>query len=349
MTKKCDKTSLSAAFGAQGGRARAERLTPEQRSQIARQGAMARWNALATTDGVQLPKALVTGTLKIGSIPCAVLDDIDNTRVLTQSGFLTALGRAPNPKSSGLADLPVFLRAQNLSPFISSDLAASSVPIVFETERKLGAGGGKALGYKAHLLPDVCWVYAKAKMAGKLVAGQEHVAEACTKLLEALTNIAIEALVDEATGFQDIRARDALIKLLERYVSKPALPWVKTFDDDFYREMFRLHGYKYDPSSVKRPLIFAKKTEDVYARLAPGVREELQRVVKRGPSGRPSEKLFQHLTENEGYKELQTLLTSVKTIMKLSSDPADYRRKLDRVHPKFGDTLQIPFDDDDFA
>jgi P63C domain len=184
-------------------------------------------------------------------------------------------------------------------------------------------------------------------MAGKLVRGQRHIAIACTRLLEGLTDVAIDALVDEATGFQDIRAKDALIKLLEKYVSRDAFPWVLTFDEDIYKEMFRLHGYEYKPGSVKRPMIFAKRTEDIYRRLAPGVREELGRLVKRGPSGRPSEKLFQHLTENEGYREFRELLRSVKTIMMLSNGVADYTRKLDRIHPRFGDTMQLPLNEPD--
>lgn len=300
-----------------GGRSRAEKLSPEERKRIAAQGAQARWRKVPSADGTTLPKAIASGNLKIGGIPCAVLDDSENTRVLTQTGILTAIGRFPTPKSSGepgLAQLPPFLRAKNLEPFISNDLAASSTPILFETERRGGAGGGLALGFRARLLPDVCWVYAKAQMAQKLTSGQRHIADACTRLLEGLTNVAIDALVDEATGFQDVRARDALIRLLEKHVSKPALPWVKTFDDEFYREMFKLHGYDYDPANVRRPMIVAKKTEDVYDRLAPGVREELQKLVKRGPTGRPTEKLFQHLTDHTGYKELQLLLSSVKTI-----------------------------------
>nr|WP_251134163.1 P63C domain-containing protein [Rhodomicrobium sp. Az07] len=143
-----------------------------------------------------------------------------------------------------------------------------------------------------------------------------------------------------------MRTKDALIKLLERYVSKDAFPWLPTFDDEFYKHMFRLHGYTYDPNSVKRPMVFARRTEDIYNRLAPGVRAELQKLVKRGKSGRPSEKLFQHLTENEGYQQLLKMLEGVKAIQKLSSDYKDYEAKLNRVYPRFNDTLPLPLDDE---
>lgn len=336
-----------------GGKTRAERLTAEERKDIARKGAAARWQRLAIPEGTSLPKAIVNGVLPLGNIPCAVLDDEDNTRVLTQAGFAAALGRTRRPNSvpfsdsdNPVANLPAFLRARNLEPFISNDLIRSSSPIIFETEKGGGFGGNKALGYKAQLLPDVCWVYQEAKMAGKILPSQEHIAEACTRLLKGLTNVAIDALVDEATGFQDIRTKNALAKLLEKYVSPEALPWVKTFDDEFYKEMFRLHGYAYDPSSVKRPMVFAKRTEDIYDRLAPGVRKELQRIVKRGANGRPSEKLFQHLTEEEGYQALSDHLKGIKAIMRASKNIEQYKELIQRSYPKVGSNLELAFPED---
>ncbi len=331
-----------------GGKKRAQNLTPYARTEIARSGAMARWHMPFVQPGAKIPKALATGVLALGGIPCAVLDDENNTQLLTQAGFLAALGRTKTPKSAGnsnIAHLPAFLRARNLELFISKELAASSTPIVFETERRGGAGGTLALGYRAQLLPGVCWAYHEAQIAGKLLPSQIHIAEACTRLLKGLTDVAIDALIDEATGFQDVRAKNALIKLLEKYISKDALPWVKTFDDDFYKEMLRLHGYAYDSNSVKRPMSFARRTEDIYKRLAPGIRDELGRLVRRGSSGRPNEKLFQYLSKHEGYRKLLEMLTGVKVIMKLSADLHDYEKKLDRVYPRFGDTIQIPFDD----
>ena len=97
------------------GKARAMALTPEERSAIARRAALARHG---------LPRAVAEGALIIGDvrIPCAVLDDDQNSRVLTQEGFLGAIGRAGKAKGGEGATvdgLPAFLRAKNLEPFIS--------------------------------------------------------------------------------------------------------------------------------------------------------------------------------------------------------------------------------------
>src|SRR5688572_24506017 len=100
--------------------ARAESLTPEDRQEIARKAALARWD---------VPRASHQGELRIGNItiPCAVLDDGDdgksNTRVLTQRGVFVALGRHKNPTKgqSTIDDRPAFLGAKNLEPFIDND------------------------------------------------------------------------------------------------------------------------------------------------------------------------------------------------------------------------------------
>lgn len=104
-----------------------------------------------------LPKAIAVGILKIGDrqLPCAVLDDADNTRVFTQEGFLTAIGRAGKAKGGEGATvdgLPAFLRANNLKPFVSQELIESTTPIIFEPYKGSGYKG-TAFGYKATLLP----------------------------------------------------------------------------------------------------------------------------------------------------------------------------------------------------
>src|SRR5438128_1119381 len=104
----------AAEMGAKGGKARAESLTVEQRRDQARRAVEARWN-------MSIPRAINTGKLNIGGIiiPCAVLND--QTRVLTQRGFSVALGRYKNPRKSAIVDLPVFLSASNLKPFVDEE------------------------------------------------------------------------------------------------------------------------------------------------------------------------------------------------------------------------------------
>lgn len=322
--------------------ARAESLTKEERSAIARRAALVR-------HGKQLPKAIAEGLLAIGdmTLACAVLDDENNTRVFTQEGFLTAIGRAGKAKGGEGASVdgkPAFLRAKNLEPFISEQLIASTIPLEFTPQKGPGYQG-RAFGYRADLLPSVCWVYQDAMMAGKLVAGQEHIGEHCKMLLKALTNYAVEDLIDRATGFDDLRKRKAVLKIIEQYVRKDALPWVKMFDVDFYRQIYRLNSWAFDPEKTARPGVIGHWTNDIYDRLAPGVRPTLHFRVKRNSSGKPTQKLTQYLTPEEGKPRLKELLEGVKALMRISTDWQDFEEKLDKVYPNLNTTLQLPFDE----
>jgi hypothetical protein len=339
MNSKHEPASKSVApRQSAGGKARAAKLTPEERSAIARKAAQDRWAEVAVVAG-DADKPLTIGGI---DIECYVL--ADGTRVITQASFMRAIGR--NPRGSGPADetLPPFLRTQSLSSYITDELVEQSRPLAFTLPR-----GGRAKGYRAELLPVVCDLYLKARQEKKLPrsGNQDHVAAQAEILVRGLAQVGIIALVDEVTGYQEIRARDALATILENFVAKELQAWVRTFPDDYYREMFRLRGLRYPNSPVQRPQYFGLLTNDiVYKRLAPGVLEELKRVQRKGATGKPKDKLFQRLTNNAGYPKLREHLGSVVTLMKMSPDWASFKTNLDRIHPKYDDTIPMNFDGD---
>ena len=323
---------------ARGGRARAKALSPRRRREIAKRAAQSRWTK-------NLPAAYYTGELMIGDtrIGCAVLED--GRRVLTQSDMMRALGRARQAKGRAYYDsdvnLPAFLTAKNLKRFISNELYVTSSQIEFRTP-----SGHRAFGYLANMLPQVCEVYLKARDAGALVHTQEHIARHADILVRGLANIGIVALVDEATGYQRDRASDALARILEKFIAEELQPWVKTFPDTYYEEMFRLRGLEYPTDTVKRPQYFGRLTNDIiYRRLAPGVLEEIKNSTPKSPAGRPKQHLHRRLSPDRGHPKLREHLASVITIMKLSGDYMDFKSKLDHIHPPYDEPLRLNFDD----
>lgn len=338
----------------QGGVARSAKLTPEQRSAIAREAAATRWQKLEPIAGQKIAKAAVTGILKIGeaSLQCAVLEDENNTRIFTQSGFLTALGRFPTPpsaRSQVLDQLPAFLRARNLEPFISNGLACSSTPIVFEAAWG-GGRGGRSLGFPARLLPEVCWVYHNAERAGALVPAQKHIADQCTILLRGLTNVAIDALVDEATGWQYIRERNELQKLLSAYVSEELLPWAAAFPDEYYEEMFRLWKWEWPPKgytkgSPKGPRYAGKLTNKlIYDQLPEGVADELKSKAPPDDNWQGRIRLWKHLTPDIGNAHLEKQLAVATNIMKVCDDKEEFQQKYEKAFPgTFDKARQLSF------
>lgn len=325
---------------ARGGVARAKNLTPSQRKEIAMRGATARWQggdlpiAVCSSEGKPLQLAGV-------ELDAYVLDD--GTRVLSQAGLLRALGRNPRAATRS-ASVPPMLQGAAFEQFMTEELLEAGRPVSFRTP----GAGFRANGYRAEFLPKVCEVYLRARDAQTLAPNQKRIAVQADILMRAFATVGIIALVDEATGYQDVRARDALAKILEIYIAKELQPWVRTFPTDFYKELFRLRGIDYPNTTVKRPQYFGTLTNDiVYKRLAPGVLDELKRVTPRDEKGRPKQRYFQRLTSNIGYPKLREHLGSVITLMKLSTDWPDFQGKLERIHPRIGDTMPLPFTDDD--
>lgn len=143
------------------------------------------------------------------------------------------------------------------------------------------------------------------------------------------------------------RASDALAKILEAFIAKELQPYIPTFQPDFYAQLFRLRGLAYPQDRVQRPQYFGVLTNDiVYKRLAPGVLEELKKVVPRNEAGRPTAKYFQKLTANKGYPKLREHLGAVMAIMKLSGDYHDFIRKLDMIHPRYGQQMLLAYEPD---
>lgn len=120
--------------------------------------------------------------------------------------------------------MPVFLASQRLKPFINKELELEpSKPILYQRESKTFSG------YPAKLLFQICDVWLRAREAGELQEQQKGRAYNAELLMRGLAHVGIEALVDEATGYQYVRARDALEKILEEFITNELRKWVKTF------------------------------------------------------------------------------------------------------------------------
>lgn len=208
-------------------------------------------NGLESMDKVEvLPKALYQGVLPIGEVElnCAVLDD--GMRVLTATSIFTVFGRTRKGMNSRLeiegTKLPPFLAAKNLEPYINQDVVDRTKPI------KYLDGKQEKTGYVATLLPKMCEVYLSARRTNALVSSQAKLAEQSEILLSALAQVGIDALVDEATGFQYDRKHDALRLLLSKYIVEGLQKWILTFPDSFFAELDKLYGNE-PTRSTKRP------------------------------------------------------------------------------------------------
>jgi hypothetical protein len=320
-----------------GGKARAAKLSKEEKSSIARTAADARWEKA----GKAIPRATHEGILAIGDmeIPCAVLDN--GLRVLTQSGVMLALGRARQAKGRSYydadVDLPAFLTAKNLKPFIPSNLSVTSSQFEFRT-----LAGMRAFGYSADLLPQVCGVFLDAKAANALAHTQIHIAERALILIRGFANVGIISLVDEATGFQYERPRRDLEEYLTKFLSESLRRWVRTFPGDYFKHLCRLKNVPLRPD-MKLPQYFGHLTNDlIWKRIAPGLLRALKE--RRNERGSASNKLHSWTSEELGKPELLLHMGTVVGLMKINTDYDNFHEQLDKIAPVYPDNPTL-FDD----
>lgn len=278
-----------------------------------------------------MQKAIHSGTLNIGSnIPCFVLED--TTRVISGRSLTTAIGM--KGRGQGTARIT---EHRALKQHINNKLSvAIKNPIKF-----LGVGNKMTYGYEATVLQELCEAILVARDNGSLKTIQEkRYAEYAEILIRSFAKVGIIALIDEVTGFQDVRDRQALNKLLEGYITTDLQKWVKTFPDEFYRNLFRLRGWPYNPLTTNRPGVTAYYTVNlIYERLAPGVLDELRELNKKE---RGKGKLFQHLSNDIGHPKLREHIHSVMALQRACGSDWDlFMSMLDRAFPKYMDGKQL--------
>ena len=318
-----------------GGLARMASMSPEQRKENARAAAQAK-AALK-----KLPKVTHSGRLakNLIDLPCFVLDD--GRRVISGRGLTAAIGMKGRGAGVSRVAEHKLIKAYGDPALI----AAIDNPIQFVGKSPKG-DNLPSDGYEAQVLQQVCEAILTARDNNLLLTEQDQrYAVQADVLMRAFARIGIVALIDEATGYQKDRDKQALAKILEAFVAKELQPWLKTFPDEYYSELFRIYKIPYPPlgNPSWRPSFLGNVTNDVvYDRLAPGLLPELKRLASKGER---KARLHQHLSQEVGHPKLQSHMGSIVTLLKLSQSPDQFRAFVDRVHPSFGTTGQLDFDD----
>ena len=316
-----------------GGRARAEKLDPAERKRIASEAARARWD-----DMESLPEATHTGILTLGatSMPCAVLSD--GRRVLSENGIANAIlgtrsGASKRLKTASQADgapIPVFIAPRQLNPFITQDFIDGPLkPIPYRDGKSI------SVGYDPTVLRAVCEIWLRARQEKKLQEQQLDKAQKAEILMRALADVGLIALVDEATGYQKVRARDELQQILAAYISPELLPWAKRFPDSFYEHLHRIRGWKYAPGSNARTAYIGKLTNTlIYEQLPEGVLEELRSKNPVNPKTKRRKHTHHELLTNDvGHPHLEKQIVSVTTLLSVSDDWAEFTKLFCKKFP----------------
>lgn len=327
-----------AAHAAKGGRARAAVLTPAERREIASRAGRARWERAgkqfddddeldAVEDSAEdiavrageMPHSLLRGQLPMADVTfeCHVLNDPEHSRVLTAGEVVRVLtGRTTRPGSLNqyLERIPGYKPEAVKSRTIQFRIPQVPTP---------------AIGYEATLLVEICEMYLDARAAGELRKSQEKIAAMAEVIVRACAKVGIIALVDEATGYEKLRKKQALQIKLQAFIAEDMQEWVKVFPDEFWLELARLEGIRYSPRN--RPIRWGKYVMAfVYDAIDGDVGRELR---KKNPNPKKGKNHHQWLREY-GKESVHRQIGSVITIMKLCDDMDDFRRKFAKVFAK---------------
>lgn len=288
------------------------------------------------------------GKLTLGNVEleCHVLED--GRHVFSSEDFLRAFGLRFESNGEVWKNLRVFLDKIKIAASANKVLYNALIkPLKF---KKQGNGGKfPCNGYPAELLPEICntvLATAENKMLG-LEPELKTAAKQARKLLKSLANVGVIALIDEATGYQDYRAKHALQDLLDKYLKTEHAAWAKRFPDVFYKELFRLKKWDWKGMKENSPGIVGSYTRDlVYSRLAPGVLQELEHRNPPIAPGRRKVKHHQWLTDDIGHPALGEHLHAIIALMRVSNSWDQFHRYVTKAFPVLGEQLNLDVDED---
>jgi P63C domain len=336
--------SNDSKIGSAGGIARAKKLSDERKREIARNAALARHTpapeAGPSPDG--LPRATHQGRMALGDLEldCYVLSD--GRRVFHKRGMAKALGL----KSAGGNAFMKTISRKGVGSNISSKLREKiENPIKFKPLSQ-----EQAHGYEAAVLAEIARAIVDARDSGSLTTAQESFAAQAEILLNAFAKVGVVALVDEATGYQEIRDPGALRLLVQQYIEQEKREWEKQFPDSYYDELNRLYGSKRMTQTSRgaviqnRPQHFAKFTRTyVYHPLENGaVLEELDRINPILEStGTRAARFHQHLTQGYGIEKLKRQVQEVQTLVAVSDTVSQFKKLFQKRFPREFDQREL--------
>ena len=266
----------------------------------------------------KLPFAKWRGKIDLGGaeLDCYVLND--ETRVVSSGSTTKAIA---NVDRGSLQD---YIGQKALNPFIDKD------KVLQETIRfSIPGTQWVAIGITTEHFELICRGYVQALYQGAaLTDRQREIAIKCAVLTSGLARTGLDALVDEATGYQYERAEDALQVKLRAFISEELRAWEKTFPDELWEEFGRLTGWK-TPLQT-RPKWWGKLvTELIYDTLD----EDVAKYLKDNKPP-PGIKWHSQLTEDVGIRQLVSRCYEVIGMSKTCDDIHELRQRVAQHYGK---------------
>jgi len=274
------------------------------------------------------PFAKYQGSLRLGSndVDCYVSDA--GHRLISLRATMKAIA---NVEAGNLGE---YIGVSALKPFIDKDLVLGEL-----IELTIPGTQLKARCLESRKFLDVCRAYVNALSSGALTTDrQKEIAIQCSILLSACADIGLEALIDEATGYQYERKEDELQLKLRLYIAEELREWEKTFPDELWEEFGRLTNWSAPLSS--RPKWWGKLViELIYDTLDPDIATYLR-------ESKPPTGIHWHrqLTEHKGVRALVSRCYEIIGMAKSCNSISELREKVNHYYKGYGLQLKLPTD-----
>ena len=265
-----------------------------------------------SSDTPQSPFAKWRGQLDLGG------DELDVYVLNTGERVISIRGALKSISSTDSGNLGNYIGVSALKPFINSELILGEL-LEFSIPGTQFLGRGLTTEH----FELICRGYVQALYQGApLTDRQRQIAIKCAVLTSGLARTGLDALIDEATGYQYERAEDALQVKLRLFIAEELRAWEKTFPDELWEEFGRLTNWQGPLTS--RPKYWGQLViELIYDTLDPDVAKFLRE--NRPP---PGIRWHQNLTENHGVRSLVSRCYEVVGLAKSCESMGELRRKV---------------------
>ena len=328
-----------------GGQARSRSLSSKRRKEIASIAARERWKKCAPQTVLEeavddaevgalagpLEEARWVGPLDIVgmTVPCYVLGN--GQRVI---GRVSVTELLTDIKGGGA--LEKYLQVRPLAPFLNfAEVRAKMVPFRLPEVSGLAK---TVKGLPADVLIEVCQAFVAALQATvspesrslRLTERQIQMAIKASSFLSACAKVGLDALIDEATGYEIERSHDALQVKLQAYLEEEMRKWEKTFPDDLWAEFGRLTGWK--GGLHQRPKYWGKLVNELIYRRIDG--DVLRWLKENQPKPRHGHNYHQWLSGQYGLKKLVEQIWTIVGMAKTCKNMRDLRDQVNALDGK---------------
>jgi hypothetical protein len=322
-----------------GGKARAASTSPEERKEIAKKAADSRWDK-------SLPTVLLGAKLTLGSVEVDCYVTEDGERLIAGRGMQDILKLVdediPRQQKPG-SRLTRLLNNSIVRPFIFKDKSQDHF-----APKKRRYQGRMIAGFNAEMLVDICEGMLEARSKGILkTARQSIIAAQCELIMRGLAKTGIVALIDEATGYQNLRPADGLRTYFDQVLKRDLAVWFKRFPDEFYENIYKLKGWEWPGMKKNRYSVVGTYTNDlVWERIVPGLKEELNRRNPKNEKGYRVSKHHQWLNDEAGDKLFSAQMFTILALQRACLNKAGNKwnhfiSMMDDILPKKGTTIPL--------